>query len=83
LGFGLWALGFGLWALGFTLDIVLFLPDGFSVQATGIVIWDDKHGKSGLNFQCKTPEMRTNWIPGSISLFATSAQEAHGGNPLF
>src|SRR5579864_2193303 len=58
LGFGLWALGFGLWALGFTLDIVLFLPDGFSVQATGIVIWDDKHGKSGLNFQCKTPEMR-------------------------
>jgi len=39
-------------------DILLQLPDGFAVCAIGIVIWDDKHGKSGLHFQCKTPEMR-------------------------
>jgi CheY-like chemotaxis protein len=41
-----------------TLDIALTLPDGFTVRATGIVVWDDKHGKSGLNFQCSSPEMR-------------------------
>ena len=39
-------------------DILLQLPDGVAVCAIGIVIWDDKHGKSGLHFQCKTPEMR-------------------------
>jgi hypothetical protein len=40
------------------MDIALVLPDGFAIRATGIVIWDDHHGKSGLNFQCNDPEMR-------------------------
>src|SRR5579864_29230 len=66
-----------------TLDIGLFLPDGFSVQATGIVIWDDKHGKSGLNFQCKTPEMRHKLDFWLDSVFATSVQgKGNGGKPL-
>ena len=41
-----------------TLEIGLVLPDGFIVCGTGIVIWDDKHGKTGLHFRCATPEMR-------------------------
>jgi CheY-like chemotaxis protein len=40
------------------MDIALPLPDGFTVCATGIVIWDDQQGKSGLSFQCSDPEMR-------------------------
>jgi PilZ domain len=39
-------------------DIALFLPNGFTVCATGIVIWDDKHGKCGLKMHCSGPEMR-------------------------
>jgi len=48
-----------------TLDIALLLPDGFTVRATGIVLWDDKHGKCGLKVQCSSPEMRKkldSWI---------------------
>ena len=41
-----------------TLEIIVSLPDGNSVHATGVVVWDDKHGKSGLHFQCTIPEMR-------------------------
>jgi hypothetical protein len=39
-------------------DLELVLPDGFVVLASGIVVWDDGSGKSGLNFQCRTPEIR-------------------------
>jgi hypothetical protein len=46
--------------LGAQVDLVLSLPDGFKVQARGVVIWDDKHGKSGLRFYCGSPEMRKN-----------------------
>jgi hypothetical protein len=41
-----------------TVDLELVLPDGFVVLATGLVVWDDGHGKSGINFQCRTPEIR-------------------------
>jgi hypothetical protein len=34
------------------------LSGGFQIRATGFVVWDDKHGKSGINFQCVAPEMR-------------------------
>lgn len=52
-----------------TLDIALLLPDGKTVSATGTVIWDDKHGKSGLHFQCKTAEMRhrlDSWLDSNF-----------------
>jgi hypothetical protein len=52
------------------LGIALSLPDGFTVGATGIVIWDDKHGKSGLHFHCRTPEMRHKLDSWLDSLFA-------------
>lgn len=41
-----------------TVDYSLTLSDGFSVLGTGIVIWDDKHGRAGLKSVCRTPEMR-------------------------
>ena len=41
-----------------TMDIALLLPEMGTVRATGIVIWDDKHGKCGLKVQCSGPEMR-------------------------
>ncbi|HKW18806.1 MAG TPA: PilZ domain-containing protein [Terriglobales bacterium] len=44
--------------LGQSLEITFVLSDGFEIHATGIVIWDDKHGKSGLKFNCHHPEMR-------------------------
>jgi DNA-binding response OmpR family regulator len=45
-------------SLAETMDIALLLPQGGTVLATGIVIWDDKHGKCGLKVQCSGPEMR-------------------------
>jgi len=29
------------------MEIALPLPDGFTIRATGIVIWDDQHGRVG------------------------------------
>jgi DNA-binding response OmpR family regulator len=55
-----------------TLDIALLLSDGFTVRATGTVIWDDKHGKSGLHFQCSTPEMRNrldSWLDSQFAAY--------------
>jgi DNA-binding response OmpR family regulator len=40
------------------LEIALSLPCGFVVGASGLVIWDDKHGKSGLTFNCHTSQAR-------------------------
>lgn len=38
---------------GEVVQITLFLPGGEqAIAATGTVVWDDKHGKTGTNFQC-------------------------------
>lgn len=58
-----------------TLDIALLLPAGETVRATGTVIWDDKHGKSGLHFQCKIAEMRHRLDSWLDSNFEKSAPE--------
>jgi hypothetical protein len=52
------------------MDIALVLPDGFIVRATGIVVWNDERGRSGLNFQCADPEMRCNldlWLDSQFA----------------
>jgi hypothetical protein len=42
--------------LGEAVEIALFLPGAAqAVRANGTVVWDDKHGKTGLNFQCTIP----------------------------
>jgi DNA-binding response OmpR family regulator len=53
-----------------TMDIALLLPQGGTVLATGIVIWDDKHGKCGLKVQCSGPEMRKkldSWLDSQFA----------------
>jgi PilZ domain len=58
-----------------TVDISFVLPDGFTVRAMGIVIWDDQHGKSGLHFQCSRPEMRhklDSWLNSQVANERTS-----------
>jgi DNA-binding NarL/FixJ family response regulator len=52
-------------------ELVFFLPTGFIIQATAIVIWDDKHGKSGLHFQCADPAMRQqleSWLDSQANI---------------
>jgi DNA-binding response OmpR family regulator len=42
---------------GEVVQIVLFLQGaGRAVRANGTVVWDDKHGKTGVSFQCSVPE---------------------------
>ncbi|HJT69139.1 MAG TPA: PilZ domain-containing protein [Terriglobales bacterium] len=63
--------------LGQALDITLTLPDDFVISATGIVIWDDKHGKSGIKFTCRNPEMRhrlDSWLDSKFSKERTEAE---------
>jgi DNA-binding response OmpR family regulator len=61
------------------LEIAFTLPDGFTIRATAIVIWDDRHGKSGLNFQCGDIEMRHKLDAWLDSQFAVAhAKKAAG-----
>jgi PilZ domain-containing protein len=56
--------------LGTPVDLELQLPDGFTVQGNGAVIWDDKHGKTGIHFHSATPEMQTRldeWLDTCVS----------------
>ncbi len=42
---------------GEEIQLILFLHGTHSmVRATGTVIWDDKHGKSGISFKCASDE---------------------------
>src|SRR6266498_3284279 len=42
---------------GEVVRIALFLQGaGRAVRASGTVVWDDKHGKTGVSFQCSIPE---------------------------
>src|SRR6266404_1494854 len=57
-------------SLAETMDIALLLPEVGTVRATGIVIWDDKHGKCGLKVQCSGPEMRKkldSWLDSQFA----------------
>ena len=41
---------------GEVVQIVLFLQEGHAVRGSGTVVWDDKHGKTGISFQCSVPQ---------------------------
>lgn len=41
-----------------SVDVEIVLPDGSIIAASGIIVWDDGHGKSGIHFQCRTQEVR-------------------------
>ena len=54
-----------------TMDLALLLPQTGTVRGTGIVIWDDKHGKCGLKVQCNSPEMRKkldSWLDSQFAV---------------
>lgn len=45
---------------GQMVQMALFIPGATQpVRATGSVIWDDQHGKTGINFQCSLPQDQT------------------------
>ena len=45
-------------ATGEEVSFDFVLPGRAAVSGSGEVIWDDKHGKSGLRLCCRTPQMR-------------------------
>ena len=46
-------------ALGENLKIAISLSDQAApILASGTVVWDDKHGKTGITLQCASPEMQ-------------------------
>jgi hypothetical protein len=57
--------------LGETMDIDMLLPETGTVCATGVVIWDDRHGKCGLKVQCSGPEMQKKletWLDSQFAV---------------
>jgi CheY-like chemotaxis protein len=57
-------------ASGDQVQIVFLLPgmDGLT-RAIGTVIWDDKHGKTGLSFKCTDPEYQSgldSWLDNQL-----------------
>lgn len=58
---------------GESLYVALKLPDNFVVRGTGVVIWDDKHGKSGLSIQYSGPAMQKrleSWLDSKLAELA-------------
>ena len=43
---------------GEEVSVQFVLPGRAAVSGSGEVIWDDRHGKSGLRLCCRTPQMR-------------------------
>ena len=53
--------------VGITLDLQ---NGGAHVLALGVVAWDDKHGKTGISFQCVRPELQANlnaWLDAQFA----------------
>ena len=51
--------------LGAEVTLMLKLPTGDTIGAKGVVIWDDKHGKTGIHFRCNSPEVQSqldSWL---------------------
>ena len=52
------------------LVVLLLQGGGFTIRASGTVVWDDKHGKSGISFCCITPKMQSeldSWLDAHFS----------------
>ena len=44
--------------LGAEVNLLVELPNGDTIAGKGVVIWDDKHGKAGVHFQCDSPAIQ-------------------------
>jgi hypothetical protein len=56
---------------GEKVHISFVLPGGKSqIRARGVVMWDDKHGKTGISLDCVTPQMQLeldSWLDASFN----------------
>jgi DNA-binding response OmpR family regulator len=65
--------------LGETLELVFTLPDvSCVVTAEGTVVWDDKHGKAGLSFQCASLEHQNHLVGWLDAQFFRHLNSEHG-----
>jgi len=57
---------------GEEVQIVVFLRDAeVAIRATATVVWDDRHGKTGLNFTCSGPQHQSDldkWLDSQLPL---------------
>lgn len=53
-------------------QIIVFLSEGkLAIRAAATVVWDDKHGKTGLSFRCSTPQHQSDlegWLNSQLSI---------------
>jgi DNA-binding response OmpR family regulator len=69
-------------APGTQAQVIFPLPEMDSlVRVIGTVIWDDKHGKTGLSFKCTSPEHQTDldtWLDIQLRNTAPAAKLGNG-----
>ncbi len=63
---------------GEEVQIVVFLRDpDFSIRAIGTVVWDDKHGKTGISFKCTNPQYQKDldgWLDAQLVIVLGSGR---------
>jgi DNA-binding response OmpR family regulator len=56
---------------GEEVQIVIFLRDPESaIRAMGTIVWDDKHGKTGISFKCTSPQHQNDldaWLDAQLA----------------
>jgi Tfp pilus assembly protein PilZ len=56
---------------GEEVQIVVFLQDPESaIRAMGTIVWDDKHGKTGISFKCTSPQHQNDldaWLDAQLA----------------
>ena len=67
---------------GEELQVIIFLRAGeLAIRATATVVWDDKHGKTGLSFRCSNAQHQSDldgWLDSQMPLLRSS-ERAHEG----
>ena len=65
--------------LGETLELVFSIPDVSCVMtAEGTVVWDDRHGKAGLTFQCANLDQQNRLVGWLDAEFLRHLNSEHG-----
>lgn len=67
---------------GEEIEVIVSLPGTeLPVRAIGTVVWDDKHGKTGVSFKCTGPQHQTDldsWLDTQLHGLLGSEQPGHG-----
>lgn len=63
---------------GEQVEIIIFLREAeLAIRAMATVVWDDRHGKTGLSFKCRTPQHQTDldgWLDSQLPFLLRSDQ---------